>query len=173
MTVFVSRLDILDHLFDGRWTHIGDPSYDAYLFGQMQKAVSVLTSSGGKVVFLTTPYFATGEQPNGEPFPEDNPTRVDLYNSMLRTVASTHPGQVFVFDLNALMDKGRKPLTTIDGVTVRFIDLVHFTPAGDCWLAPRILPFVERIVSPAGPVNHTPAAIPATVCTDVAETWPF
>jgi hypothetical protein len=71
------------------------------------------------------------------------------------------------------MDAGRKPLTTIDGVTVRFSDGIHFTPAGDCWLAPRLLPFIERIASPTGTVAKAPSSVPASVCTDVAETLSF
>ena len=172
VTLFVARLDITDHLFHGRWTHIGNGAFDAYLMGQMQAAVRVLTAAGGRVVFLTTPYFSTGEQPSGQAWPEDDPARVDAYNAMLRRVASMHPGVVSVFDLNGIMDAGHKPLSTIAGVRVRYSDGIHFTPVGDCWLAPRILAFVESVLG-RPPGLKEPTSVPPSACTDVPVTTSF
>ena len=42
VSVFQARLDIMNRMYDGSWTHIGNPAYDAYLVGQMQLAVRVL-----------------------------------------------------------------------------------------------------------------------------------
>ncbi len=140
VSVFLARLDIMNRDFGGQWVHIGDPSYDAYLEGQMTTAVQVLSAGGGKVVFLTTPYYDTGEQPNGQPWPEDDPTRVNEYNAMLRHVAAQHPGVVYVLDLNKIADPDGHFQAVIDGVPVRYTDGIHWTFAGDDWLAPRILP---------------------------------
>ncbi len=140
VSVFLARLDIVNREFDGKWEHIGDPSYDAYLEYQMTTAVEVLSAGGGKVVFLTTPYYDTGEQPDGQPWPEDDPARVDEYNAMLRRVASQHPGVVYVLNLNKIADPEGHFQPVIDGVPVRFTDGIHWTFAGDAWLAPRILP---------------------------------
>ncbi len=140
VSVFLARLDIVNRDIGGKWEHIGDPSYDAYLEYQMTTAVEVLSAGGGKVVFLTTPYYDTGEQPDGQPWPEDNPTRVDEYNAMLRHVAAQHPGVVYVLDLNKIADPDGHFQPVIDGVPVRYTDGIHWTFAGDDWLAPRILP---------------------------------
>ncbi len=140
VSVFLARLDIVDRDIGGKWEHIGDPSYDAYLEYQMTTAVEVLSAGGGKVVLLTTPYYDTGEQPDGQPWPEDNPARVDEYNAMLRRVAAQHPGVVYVLDLNKIADPDGHFQPVIDGVPVRFTDGIHWTFAGDAWLAPRILP---------------------------------
>jgi peptidoglycan/LPS O-acetylase OafA/YrhL len=140
VSVFLARLDIVNRDFGGQWVHIGDPSYDAYLEAQMTTAVEVLSAGGGKVVFLTTPYYDTGEQPNGQPWPEDDPARVDEYNAMLRQVAAQHPGVVYVLDLNKIADPDGHFQSVIDGVPVRYTDGIHWTFAGDAWLAPRILP---------------------------------
>jgi peptidoglycan/LPS O-acetylase OafA/YrhL len=140
VSVFLARLDIMNRDFGGQLVHIGDPTYDAYLEAQMTTAVQVLSAGGGKVVFLTTPYYDTGEQPNGQPWPEDDPTRVDEYNAMLRHVAAQHPGVVYVLDLNKIADPDGHFQAVIDGVPVRYTDGIHWTFAGDAWLAPRILP---------------------------------
>jgi peptidoglycan/LPS O-acetylase OafA/YrhL len=143
VSVLLDRLDIVNRKIGGKWVHIGIPSYDTYLERQMETAVQVLSAGGGKVLFLTTPFYASGEQPDGQPWPEDDPKRVDEYNSLLRQVAAQHPGVVYVLDLNQIADPNGRFQSVIDGVPVRFTDGVHWTFAGDAWLAPRILPQIS------------------------------
>jgi hypothetical protein len=145
VSVFLARLDVMDRLLNGQWTHIGDPDYDSYLLGQMQLAVRVLSSHGGKVVFLTSPYYDSGTQPDGQLWPEDEPARVDVYNSLLRQVAADHPGVAYVIDLNQIADPNGHYQATIDKVPVRYTDGVHWTWFGDWWLAPRILPQIYQV----------------------------
>jgi hypothetical protein len=145
VSVVLSRLDVMNRLYNGQWTHVGDPAYDAYLEGQMRTAVQVLSSAGGKVVFLTSPYYDSGEQLNGTPWPEDDPARVDTYNDLLRGVAGEFPGKAYVVDLNKLVDPDGVFAAVVDGVTVRFTDGVHWTFAGDTWLAPRLLPALRNV----------------------------
>ena len=60
---------------------------------------------------------------------------------MLRRVStSQHPGVVYVLNLNKIADPEGHFQPVIDGVPVRFTDGIHWTFAGDAWLAPRILP---------------------------------
>jgi hypothetical protein len=173
MSVYLGRLDTVDHTFNGQWTHLGDPAFDAYVMSELRLAVSILTSDGGKVILLTSPYYSTGVDAHGRPWPENNPFRVDLYNWMLRQVAAEDPTQVYVFDLNRLLDPGGRFANVIDGQTVRYADEVHITPAGDCWLAPQFLPYVvQALTSKSAPtqpvetvdVQKAAAKIPATVC---------
>lgn len=145
VSVFVARLDVVNRLYQGQWTHIGEPAYDHYLIGQIQLAVRILSSQGGKVVFLTSPYYDTGEQPSGAPWPEDNPARVDRYNAMLEKVAAQHPGTVYVIDLNKIADPNGHFQPYIGGTEVRYTDGIHWTYQGDCWLAPRILPPIATV----------------------------
>ena len=48
VSVFQARLDIMNRLYNGSWTHIGGPAYDTFLVGQMQTAVRVLSAPGGQ-----------------------------------------------------------------------------------------------------------------------------
>ena len=147
VSVFLARLDIVNRDIGGKWEHIGDPSYDAYLEYQMTTAVEVLSAGGGKVVFLTTPYYDTGEQPDGAAVgsERDNPTRVDEYNAMLRRVAAQHPGVVYVLDLNKIADPDGHFQPVIDGVTRRPLptgstsDILPATPGSPhaSWLPDR------------------------------------
>ncbi len=140
VVVFLARLDIVDRFESGKWVHIGQPTYDASLRTNLGHTVAVLSSTGARVVLATTPYYSSGETLDGSPWPEDAPWRVRQYNVMLRQVAAEHPGVVSVLDFNRIVDPEGHYQAVIDGVPVRSTDGVHFTWAGDFWLAPRILP---------------------------------
>jgi hypothetical protein len=101
------------------------------------------------MVFDTKPCQNTGEQPNGDPWPEDSATRQKAYNTLLRQVAAEHPGQVFVQDLNAYVCPGGQFAADLDGVPIRESDGVHFAyqapNEGGAFLAPAILPYWEEL----------------------------
>ncbi len=179
VSIFLERLETVDHQIGGRWVHIGEAAYDAYAMSELQLAVSILTSAGGRVILMTSPYYSTGTDAQGRPWPEDSRARVDRWNAMLRQVAAADPKRVYLFDLNQLLDPGHRFARVIDGQTVRYADGVHLTPAGDCWLAPRILPYVLEALSshsaPPQPVSAAAVAaaaarVPADVCPPPSDT---
>ena len=96
--------ETMDRMYHGTWQHLGDPDFDAYEMSQLERAVSVLGSQGAHVVLMTSPFYDTGEQPNGQPWDEDSPVRVDLLNHMIESVAALHPGIVSVVPLNQYLD---------------------------------------------------------------------
>ena len=83
--------EVIDRMYQGRWQHLGDPAFDAYETAQLERAVAILGSGGAKVALFTSPYFRTGEQPDGDPWPQDATARVDRLNRIIETVASTAP----------------------------------------------------------------------------------
>ena len=96
------------------------------------------------MVFMTKPCQSTGEQPNGQPWPQDSPARQAVYNGLLRQVAAQHPGQVYVQDLNSYVCPGGNYTEDLDGVPVRESDGSHFNMqpgGGGDFLAPAILPY--------------------------------
>ncbi len=131
--------EVRNQLLHGKWTHIGEPAFDAAELGAIRSAVSTLRSTGATVVLLTAPYYHQPEQADGEPWPEDNPARVDIYNRLLREVASQSGGDVVVANLNARLDPGGKYAQTINGVDVRFADGIHIDVAGAKMVAPWLL----------------------------------
>ena len=63
--------EVVDRWYQGRWQHLGDPAFDAYETAQLERAVAILSSGGARVALFTAPYFRTGEQPDGSPWPQD------------------------------------------------------------------------------------------------------
>jgi peptidoglycan/LPS O-acetylase OafA/YrhL len=134
-----------DRMYEGRYQHLGDPAFNAYERDQLEKAVTVLGSGGAHVVLTTAPYFHSGEQLDGQPWDEDAPGRVDILNSIIRSVAAGHPSTVSVLDLHRYLDPDGHYTSTIDGQTVRFTDGVHTTQAAGVLLAPEVLPQLAAV----------------------------
>jgi hypothetical protein len=113
----------------------------------LEQAVQVGTSTGALMVLMTSPCFASGEQNNGQPWPEDSATRLAAYNSMVRQIAAEHPGTVQLDDFGALLCPGGAFTTSFDGIQVRDGDGVHIVPtaAAGQWLDARVLPDVIRV----------------------------
>jgi len=145
--ILAGRWEVMDREINGQLTHIGEPGFDALLQQSLEQAVRVASAGGADVVLMTAPCFDSGEQADGQPWPEDSPTRLALYNSMVRRVAAEHPDTVRVEDFGALVCPGGTYTTSLDGVQLRDGDGVHIvpTPTAGQWLASRLLPDVIRI----------------------------
>jgi peptidoglycan/LPS O-acetylase OafA/YrhL len=135
--LMVGRWETMDHYYQGQWQHVGDPAYDLHLAALLSKAITLLGSTGARVVVATAPYSRGGEQPDGSLFPEDNPVRVTVWNRLLRAVVAAHPG-TRVLDLNRKLCPNGTFTWTVDGVQVRS-DGIHLTPQGVHWLAPWLV----------------------------------
>ena len=137
--------EVVDRQYQGRWQHLGDPAFDAYETAQLEHAVAILSSGGAKVALFTSPYFRTGEQPNGALWPQDDPARVDRFNRLIEQVAARHPVAVSVVPLNRFLDPSGHFTWSLDGRVARQGDGVHTTLAGGTYLAPRILPLLAAL----------------------------
>ena len=106
--VLAGRWEVSNQVIDGRDVHIGEPGYDAMLEADLQEAVGIASSAGAYVMLLTTPCEDSGEQPDGQPWPEDSTSRRLEYDHLLGEVAADHPGNVEVYDFGAERLPGRK-----------------------------------------------------------------
>jgi lysophospholipase L1-like esterase len=86
------------------------------------------------VLVATVPYSRGGEKPDGRLYPEDQPDRVNQWNSMLRNAISQRPNAGIV-DLNKKLGPDGVYTAKVDGIKVRS-DGVHLTPEGVKWLVP-------------------------------------
>ena len=151
--VLVGRWAIADHLVGagpggtgGTRVSIDQPAWRRHLADQIRHEVDVLSAQGARVVLFTMPYIAPAEEaPDGSPWPENSPARVDAYNALLRQVARERPGTVTVLDLNRVLGPDGRYTRTVDGVTVRWADGIHISKAGGRWLEGAILPTVARL----------------------------
>src|SRR5215472_10205914 len=135
--LMVGRWETMDHYYQGRWQHVGDPAYDHHLAALLGQAITLLGTTGASDVVATEPYNRGGERPDGSLYPEDNPIRVITWNRLLRAVVAAHPGTQ-VLDLNHKLCPNGTFTWTVDGVQARS-DGIHLTPQGVRWLAPWLV----------------------------------
>jgi peptidoglycan/LPS O-acetylase OafA/YrhL len=140
VVVYLARSDTLDTELDGTWQHLGEPTFDFWAEARYDEAITALSARGAHVVLLTTPYYDSGEMPDGSPWPENDPSRVVIDNKLLAASARLDRGKASVFDLGSLLSPGHQFATTVDGVTARCSDGVHLTVAGGELVADTLLP---------------------------------
>jgi peptidoglycan/LPS O-acetylase OafA/YrhL len=124
------------------WRHLGQPDYDAIVKDQIRTAVDVLSSSGAKVLWLTSPHVemerAVVPRPT-RPAPSSDPARMDRLNALVREVAAERPDTVRVIDVAAHLRAGpggeMDPAIRPDGVHVSEAAAVDLAD----WLAPELL----------------------------------
>jgi hypothetical protein len=144
VAILVGRWELMDRFFQGRWTHLGDPAFDAYVESQLERGIAIAASHRAKVALLTVPYYLRGHTPSGGLFPEDDPARVDHENALFRQVAARYPGLVSVVDFGAFVSPGGRFTMDLGGVPIRS-DGVHMTPQLGTILAPWIMPQLVAI----------------------------
>lgn len=132
--LIVGRWETVDRVNEGRWTHIGDPAFDAYISGELGRALDILGSTGAPVTVADLPYSRRGEKPDGSLYPEDQPQRVNEWNALLHRTIGQHAG-VGILDLNKKLCPEGVYTAKVDGVPVRS-DGVHLTAEGVKWLTP-------------------------------------
>jgi hypothetical protein len=141
--ILAGRWETMDRFLDGRWTHVGDPAFDAHLRSELELAIRLAGAGGAHVVLATEPYNRRWEQLDGSLYPEDEPERVTAWNHLLRGVARDHPG-VKVIELGARISPEGRFSWTAGGYQVRS-DGLHLTPSGvQGWIAPWLLPQLVR-----------------------------
>jgi hypothetical protein len=140
VVLLAGRWEIVDRVYNGAWTNILVPSFAAYVQQQLEAASNMFTATGANVVFLTAPCSNEQNQPNGQPWPENDPARLAAYNDLLRKVAAEYPRTDSVVDLNALVCPNGVYTPDYKGVTIREPDGIHFTDEAGIALAPAILP---------------------------------
>ena len=146
--IVVGRWETMNRVYEGRWQHLGDPDFNAYVEAQLEKGVDLLLALHVKVALFTSPYFDSGEQPDGSPWPEDAPSRVDEFNRIVAEVAARHPGVVRVIPFGRYLDPQGHFTFTVGGVPVRLADGVHTTLGSGDYLAPLILPTLRAMGTP-------------------------
>jgi peptidoglycan/LPS O-acetylase OafA/YrhL len=143
----LNRWELMDRKYQGRYQHVGDPAYDAYLTAQLEQAITIAGSRGAAVVLLTAAYTHRAEKPDGSLYPEDQPSRVDAWNRLVRAVAARQPHKVTVLDLNPVVCPGGTFTWNVGRLRIRS-DGLHYTSAGvQKIIAPWLLPKLAAIAT--------------------------
>jgi peptidoglycan/LPS O-acetylase OafA/YrhL len=163
LVLLAGRWEVYDRTdSQGRITNITHPAYANYVRQQIQRVVTIAVDAGCRVVLLTAPYYDSGEQPDGQPEPQDQPVRVRDYNRLLTEVARANRRVAVLVNLNAMVSPDGHYTATIGSLTVRTPDGVHFpfdnlaqpdAPAPDTeqqvdafgrWIGPKIDPVIAH-----------------------------
>jgi peptidoglycan/LPS O-acetylase OafA/YrhL len=145
--ILLDRWELMDRRLAGVYQHVGQPAFDQYLTRELELGISIAGSRGARVVLLTAPYTHRAERPDGGLYDEDQPSRVDAWNSLLRTVAAGHPDTVRTLDLEARVCPDGHFTWSVRGLKIRS-DGLHFTPEGvQQWIAPWLLPQLAAIAA--------------------------
>jgi len=141
--ILLDRWELMDRRLHGRYQHVGEADYDAYLTRELDLAITIAAGHGARVALLTAPYTQRKLRRDGGLFAEDRPERVDAWNRLLVAVAARHQAHPVVLNLRRVVCPQGRFTWTIGGVRVRS-DGLHFTPRGVSkviapWLAPQLL----------------------------------
>ena len=93
---------------------------------------------------MTAPCYDTGEQPDGQPWPEDSTARLDIYNRIVREVAASMP-DTSLLDFNVMACPGGQYEESMNGQQVRLADGIHFTFTGGDVFASKIWPIIVQL----------------------------
>ena len=168
VVVYLARGDTLNTELNGTWQHLGEPTFDFWAEARYDEAVTALSSEGAKVVFLTSPYYDSGEEPDGAPWPENDPSRVITDNQLLAASASLSPGTASVFNLGSFLSPGNQFDPTVDGVDARCSDGVHMTVPGGELVGTRLLP---KLVALGRAHASLSSSASRPVLPDIAQPW--
>ncbi len=138
--------EVVDRNVNGKVMHIGQPVYDNLLRAELEKAVSVLGSQGGKVALATAPCYQRPERADGARFPQDDCRRVQDFNKLIWAVAAAHPTNVMVLDLYQYFSPDGRWHLSIGGHQVRDHDGIHFDADAGEWLAPVFLGGIRTLL---------------------------
>ena len=129
---------------------MGTPELDQFLTSELDHAVTVLASTGARVVLLTSPYYQPPDLASRADRYQSlfERPRVDHWNDLLRSVAQAHQDAVTIVDLHGYLDPNGEFLNSIAGVDDIRSDGIHFTPQGADvvarWLSPKIVRIAHR-----------------------------
>jgi len=160
VVLYVARSDTLTTYLDGKWENLGMPAFDRWTLSRFEQAIPVLSSRGAHVVFLTSPLYDSGEQIDGTPWPENDPSRVATDNRLITQAAGHYPDTASVIDLGQMLSPGGHFSSTVDGVPVRCADGVHLTVPGGEWVGSRILPEIVSLGQAHASTSTSEARVP-------------
>jgi len=158
LVVLMGYWDCFDREWDGRDVHIGEPTFDAYLFSRMELFVRTDGAGGIPIILLTVPYVDPAPFADGSAPPAASPQRHALINEMLARLAATFPAQVHVVDTDAYVSPGNHFDWSVNGHACRWSDGIHFYPYCGAILGEHVLPLVRRLVEADG--GPGPSGVP-------------
>jgi peptidoglycan/LPS O-acetylase OafA/YrhL len=159
LVVLMGYWDCFDREWSGQDVHIGEPAFDAYLFGRMKLFVKTEGAGGIPIILMTVPYVDPPPFADGSPAPAASVQRHNLINAMLAKLAATFPSQVHLVNLDSYVSPGNHFDSTVDGHACRWSDGIHFYPYCGAIVGAKVLPMIRQLVEAHG--GPGPSGAPA------------
>ena len=160
IALLIGRWSVTDRQVGGQVVHVGQPAEDARLLAIYTAGLRQLAATGLPVVLYTTPCFGSPDTaPDGSTWPEDQPDRVPALDRVLVQAARAAGPRVTVVDLHHLLCPQGKFVRVLHGITVRWPDGLHITPAGGRWLQPLLFPTIDRLALDASSARTARAPV--------------
>jgi hypothetical protein len=140
VVLLAGRWEVVDRVYNGMWTDILNPTFAEYVKQQLELASSLATGAGANFVMMTSPCSNEPTQPNGTPYPESDPNRLQIYNGLVREVAAEYPKTDSVIDLDSLVCPGGIFSENYKGSAIRTSDGIHFTENAGIVLGSKLMP---------------------------------
>jgi peptidoglycan/LPS O-acetylase OafA/YrhL len=115
--------DLYDHEVGGRWLTVGSPAWAAHMEQTLERALTIVTAHGARLIVLTTPYLFTVAK-----------HLVNALNRVYRVVAARHPDQLTVVDIEPAVRESH----------AQRWDSVHWTAHGADVLGRIVTPLIAR-----------------------------
>ncbi len=155
--------EIFDREINGTWLTFGSPEYDAVLEPVLQRAVDALHSQGAPVIVFTTPRFVRDDGTSAKEWTQNDVSRTDHFNALIRKLAAANPASVVLVDLGNFLCPANECRKEIDGVAMRH-DGLHFdehdAKVVATWLAPQFREVALHGVTALDPATSTTSTTP-------------
>jgi hypothetical protein len=143
--------DTYDRQRDGRWQHVGEPAFDAYLRSEFDLAMHILTSRAGRVAVLEPPCndrtLANGT--GKDRLPPDDRSRLVQLTGLLGQVIQRYPSVTRTLAFDELICPHETFQRTRDGRPLRQPDGIHLEPyAGDLFARALLPPLLSWTRTP-------------------------
>jgi lysophospholipase L1-like esterase len=157
--VSIGAWEVEDQVLGGRRLRFPSPELDEHLGAQLADAIELLSATGARVAFLSTPCFNQHDDGVNTIGAERNEVaRVAHFNGLLDDVVGRSGGKAIVVPLAELVCPDGRWIEEIDGVHLYF-DGMHFTPEAARWVWTRVLPEIRALADrslPLVPVDDLP-----------------
>ncbi len=152
--VVVGGASVFQSNWNTGWNRLGNAAYDVSLGNSLTGLGDIFKSAGLPVIYCTVPYFA------GSLSRIASQSKVNSFNSIIRTIVQNNSHWFYLFDLNKTVDPNQKFSSVIQGTSVRSSNGASFAePQGGQYVAPylfsmaiqiglnyRLAPSIPRIV---------------------------
>ncbi len=138
--VVVGGASVFQPNWNTGWNRLGNAAYDVSLSNSLTGLGDIFQTAGLPVIYCTVPYFG------GSLSQVATQSKVNSFNSIIRTIVQNNSHWFYLFDLNKTVDPNQKFSSVIQGTSVRSSNGASFAePQGGQYVAPYLFSLAVQI----------------------------